>query len=250
MGQSGCWELVRILSSISHPADQYSFASFVVGCAFDSPSAYLPYFRSAGAHWSSIYDVHCWFPYGLRTGVLATSLKQLYCNEREAQEGCLVPMDCMLLGPLSGGPTAERFIMSSAVTHMRLPCQLDPNVVDPPLPLPRVPEVYHIDVHGEAKWDLPDFSPYIEVDVHSTLWADSTVIREKSIYYSVNAPTTSVGVFKLAVHSLNTLGEQREVLTAMDWLPIAIWSYESQIESHLRSHLAELESVWSEAGRL
>lgn len=77
-------------------------------------------------------------------------------------------------------------------------------------------------------------------------------ICNRSINHSVEAPNTAAGVFKLASPSLNTLGEQRELLVSVDRLHGAIWSSETNmhlLQRQVSSLPAELWSVWSKASR-
>lgn len=60
---------------------------------------------------------------------------------------------------------------------------------------------------------------------------DFTVIRDKSVVYSVEAPTTAVGVFKIALHRLRVLEEQPKLLASLNRLPNATGSSDAQIQS-------------------
>lgn len=78
---------------------------------------------------------------------------------------------------------------------------------------------------------------------------DFTVIHNKGVEYSVEAPTKDSGVFKLAPRDLNTLGEERELLASVDQLHSTVRSPEENIQSlnrQLSVPPAALESVRSE----
>lgn len=67
------------------------------------------------------------------------------------------------------------------------------------------------------------------------------------------ALTITAGVFKLPLHSLNTLGEQQELSAGVDHLHSTIRSFEAQIQSfqrHVSSHPADLGPVQSKLGGL
>lgn len=69
-----------------------------------------------------------------------------------------------------------------------------------------------------------------EIDVHSTLWVDFAVICYKSNEYPVKTPTMAPGVFKLALHDLNFLNKQRELLPGANRPHCSIQSSEVRVQ--------------------
>lgn len=113
-------------------------------------------------------------------------------------------------------PPAEWCSLSNAVAYFCPRSQEDPKVGGSPIVSPSKSHEYDFDVDAEGKWDLSDIPPSQEIDVCSSLRADFTVLRGNVIKYSVGAPTTAAAVFKLVLHSLNTLGEQWELLASVE----------------------------------
>lgn len=92
-------------------------------------------------------------------------------------------------------PTAERCIQASAVTYMGPPSSTDPKVNDLAPLLPSVPDFYHTDEDTEGKWNLLDVPLSEEINVHSSLQCNVTVIRDKYVAYFIEATTTAPGLF-------------------------------------------------------
>lgn len=61
-----------------------------------------------------------------------------------------------------------------------------------------------------------------KIDVRSSLQPYFTVIHDKCVEYSVEAPTTAASFFILALHGLNTLGMKSELLIGVEWLHSSI----------------------------
>lgn len=100
---------------------------------------------------------------------------------------------------------------------------------------------------------MSDILSSSKIHVCSSLQADFTVIHDNGIEYSVGAPTIAADVFKFLLHSLNTLGEQREVLVGM----YKFHSNSSMSKEYIQSterksslHPAELKLVPSGIGGL
>lgn len=96
---------------------------------------------------------------------------------------------------------------------------------------------------------VSDIAPSGEIYVHSSLQADFTVISDRCILYSVEAPTMAAGVFKLSLQSLSILGNQRELLTRMDQGHNCMRLSEAHIQSlegQISTHTSELDSVRSQ----
>lgn len=74
----------------------------------------------------------------------------------------------------------------------------------------------------------------------------STVNCDKVINYLFIAPTRGATVYKLALHRLNNVDEQWELLADVEQSHSSIWLSEGHIQSlecQLLAHLAELESI-------
>lgn len=66
---------------------------------------------------------------------------------------------------------------------------------------------------------------------------------DQCMSYSVEAPKTGAGGFKLALGSLNSLGERWELLEGLKWLHNTVWSSQGWLQSLLHQillHPAEL----------
>lgn len=88
--------------------------------------------------------------------------------------------------------------------------------------------------------------PSGEIDTCLRLRADFTVIRDKSVEHSVEVSMTAAADFKLALSSLNTIGEQQELLAGIYRLYGPTRSSKAQVQSapgQISSHLSELEAV-------
>lgn len=127
--------------------------------------------------------------------------------------------------------TTAQCSLASAVIYMLSHSQVDGEVVDPPQVLLSVPDVYDVDLDAKDKWDMPGKPPSVEIGVCSRLQADFAVVCDQCAQYSIEAPTTAVGVFKLALRGLNTLCEQRGLVGAVDPLCSIIQSSKVQKES-------------------
>lgn len=57
----------------------------------------------------------------------------------------------------------------------------------------------------------------------SSLWQMFSVIRDKCVDYSVKAPTTGGGTFKLALCGLNTIAQQQNLFLGVGRLPNSIF---------------------------
>lgn len=75
---------------------------------------------------------------------------------------------------------------------------------------------HNVDLDIEDEWEFLNILLSDEDDVRSSLLVDFTVNSDKCVEYSVEAPTTAASV-KLARRALNTLGEQQELLTGVNW---------------------------------
>lgn len=122
MGQGGCGILVPLSSVVCHHVDHYGFASFILGCTFDSAFAYLTYRRSAETHWSSVDGVSGWFPYGFTEGSghdLVDATVPSWKGEASGAVGAYSlytarSIVCMV-------PSADRCRLPSAIACMRPP---------------------------------------------------------------------------------------------------------------------------------
>lgn len=147
--------------------EYYSFASFVIGCAFDSAHAYLEYHRSAEVSWSPADRVHRWSPQGFADG-----------HAQNLVEGVLP----LWMRDARGALGANRLYAASLANAVAYICrlsQMDRNAVHQPIISSNVPDVYDVDLEAECEWELSDILPSGEIDIRSSLRVDLDVNREK-----------------------------------------------------------------------
>lgn len=117
MGRSGCEVLVPLLSGAWRCVDHCGFATFTLGCTLDFASAHLEYHLSAGIDWSSIYDVHFWFPYSFANGCLYDMVDLVLPSRKRDANGLLeANWVYAAVAVLWVVPIAERCSLPSAVT--------------------------------------------------------------------------------------------------------------------------------------
>lgn len=113
-------------------------------------------------------------------------------------------------GVVRAVPSGNQCSMAKAVAYMNPPSWVNPGVTDTSPASPSVPDVYDAELDAENEWDLSHIPLSSKIDVRSSLQATFTAINDKGVEYWVQAPITAAGVFKFALHDLNTLQEQRE----------------------------------------
>lgn len=95
--------------------------------------------------------------------------------------------------------------LGDAITHMHRSQRNDSEVVNNPSTSWAVIEVFDEYLDAEGDWDLPDILLSGEIDICSSLQADLTVIRDKSVNHLIEVAATAAGVFKLMLRGLNRL---------------------------------------------
>lgn len=84
---------------------------------------------------------------------------------------------------------------ADVVTHKHPPQGTDLEVLYIPSTFLAVVDKYDVDLDVIVDWDLSDVLQSGEIDIHSSLPADLTVIRNKGVEHSLKARTTVAGVF-------------------------------------------------------
>lgn len=112
--------------------------------------------------------------------------------------------------------------MVDAVAHILLYQRTDPEVLDISSTSPAGVNAYDVYLDAEGDWDLLDVLPSGEIDIHSSLLAEFTALRDKCVEHSVEASKTAANVLKLALRDLSTIKGQRELLARVNRLHNAI----------------------------
>lgn len=94
-------------------------------------------------------------------------------------------------------PSAVWYSLASTVALKCAHSRADIEVSDPPYVLYNVPVVNEVELDAEGEWELLNIPPPGEIDVPSSLPADFSIIRDKGVECSIEAPTTAAGMFKL-----------------------------------------------------
>lgn len=84
-----------------------------------------------------------------------------------------------------------------------------------------------------------------EIDDHSSLRANTTVIDDRCVWYLAEASNEATVSFKLVVCSSNTLGGHWKLLMDVSRLKSSICSSEEHIECLQRQKLTHLLKLWS-----
>lgn len=204
MCQVRCQVLVPLFSGVCHQVDHYGFASFIGGCTFGSARVCSAYRLSAEVCWSPIDDMYHWFPYNFADWH-SPDLVEADIPSRKTDTSGMLGVDklhafCAVVWVV---PTTGRFSQASAVAYMLLLSQGSLEDSDPRPVSPSITDAYDVDVDPEGECNSSDIPPSNKIDVHLSLWAGFSIIRDKCIEYSAEVQTMTSEVFKLELPSLD-----------------------------------------------
>lgn len=169
--------------------DHYSFASFVLGFAFDSALTYLLYRRSAEADCSSVGMFSCWFFYGFAESRVCALAKALFLSRKGHASVALVEDRVFPVQDfISSFASVHRCSMTDAVVHAPPSTRYDQEVWKMASTLPTVVDAYDVDVDTESDSDLSDILASSEIYIPSSLCVDFIAIYDKCVKQTVEVP--------------------------------------------------------------
>lgn len=81
-----------------------------------------------------------------------------------------------------------------------------------------VVNVLDVDLKAEGDRDLSAIPPSSDTDIHSSLWADFSLIQEKCDEVSIDRQSNPRDIFWLPLRGVNTLDGQRLLIYYVEWL--------------------------------
>lgn len=113
--------------------------------------------------------------------------------------------------------------------------------------------ILDVDLDAERDYHLSYIPPSGVIGVRCSLLRDFSIIQEKSNEFSISHPSSVGEVFRLALHGLNLLDEQHQLLSCVERLGTDAW--ESTARLWLPDHQvvvppSDLASVPSDMFRL